>query len=244
MTDGAGRSYSYGEPNWEMIGRWLELPPDADGPFWAVNLMRYRPVAEYRDGRAGVSGREADDAYAPLGPLAAIGAMVAFLGEVADQPAGEPRWDRVGVVRYPSRSAFFAMQQRNDFKEQHVHKEAGMEFTIVASCLPRADEPVRDEGSDGVVVMRARRFVDPAARPADDTSAAAIAVFDVEGVIVGDDRTWHEVRFDLVPDVATVAELSGRLDGVDEMITVVLEPRIDNLVASIVTADSVERSRR
>jgi hypothetical protein len=189
-----------------------------------------------------VSGREADDAYAPLGPLAAVGAMVAFLAEVADQPVGDPAWDRVGIVRYPSRSAFFAMQQRDDFKEQHVHKEAGMAFTIVASCLPRADERATDRGSDGVMVMRARRFSDPAVRPVEDSSTTPVAVFDVEGVIVGDDRTWHEVRFDVVPDLASARLLGGRLDGVDEMIAVALEPRIDDLVESIVTADLVGRS--
>ena len=45
-------------------------------------------------------------------------------------------WDRVGIVRYPSRRAFLAMQQRDDFKQKHVHKDAGMEFTIVMSTLP------------------------------------------------------------------------------------------------------------
>ena len=37
----------YGTPNWEMIGSWLELPAEQDGPFWAVNLMDYRELADY-----------------------------------------------------------------------------------------------------------------------------------------------------------------------------------------------------
>ena len=77
---------TYGEPNWEMLGRWLHLPPEEDGPFWALNLMKYREAAVYHDGSdRGMSGREADDAYAPL---AAIGAMVAFHGDVIDQTHG------------------------------------------------------------------------------------------------------------------------------------------------------------
>ncbi len=42
-------SPGYGEPNWEMIGRWFELPPQEDTPFWAVNLMKYRERADYGD---------------------------------------------------------------------------------------------------------------------------------------------------------------------------------------------------
>ena len=111
----------YGTPNWEMLQRWLALPAEDDGPFWALNLMKYRAVAAYADGSdAEVSGKEADDAYAPLGPLAAIGATVAFHGDVLEQRAGTPGWDRVGIVRYPTRAAFFAMQQRDDFKEQQI----------------------------------------------------------------------------------------------------------------------------
>src|SRR4051794_31878232 len=93
----------YGMPNWEMLQRWLALPTEDDGPFWALNLMRYRAVAAYTDARgdaATVSGKDADDAYAPLGPLAAIGATVVFHGDVLDQRSGAPAWDRVGIVRY------------------------------------------------------------------------------------------------------------------------------------------------
>ena len=133
----ASNKPAYGQVNVEMVNRWLQLPAEEDGPFWALNLMKYREVAAYADGNpSAVSGKAADDAYSPLGPLKAIGAMVAFHGDVLDQRAGDPQWDRIGIVRYPTRAAFFAMQQRDDFKDKHEHKEAGMEFTIVMSCLP------------------------------------------------------------------------------------------------------------
>lgn len=232
MSD-ARPQYRYGEPNWEMLARWMQLPPDQDGPFWALNLMKYREVADYAGADGPVrSGKEADDAYAPLGPLAAIGAVVAFLGDVDEQFAGEPSWDRVGIVRYPSRAAFFAMQQRDDFKAQHVHKDAGMEFTIVMSTIPEG--PTGDPVADGVLVLRVRRFAGQAAPPADGPEP--LARFGVEGVIVGDDRTWHEARFDLVPDRAAVDTLLAPVEGVDEMQAVVLTPQIDNLVESILTS--------
>ena len=46
--------------------------------------------------------------------------------------------DRIGIVDYPTRRAFFDMQRRDDFKAQHEHKEAGMEFTIVMGTEPVA----------------------------------------------------------------------------------------------------------
>lgn len=223
---------AYGTPNWEMVGRWLHLDPRDDGPFWALNLMKYRPVAHYADGTSGVSGREADDAYAPLGPLAAIGAAVAFLGDVLDQRLGEPAWDRIGIVRYPSRAAFFAMQQRDDFKAQHVHKEAGMAFTIVMACLPNAHDV--DATGDGSLVLIVEGGVNaPAVAVAGVTEVAA---FDVEGVIVGDERTFERVRFVRAPDESALAALVEAAATSDEAHVLVVSPTIDHLVETIVTA--------
>lgn len=39
-----------------------ETSPEGDGPVWMVNFMKYRPVAEYVDGRAtDLTGEQADD---------------------------------------------------------------------------------------------------------------------------------------------------------------------------------------
>lgn len=231
----AGRpEVRYGTPNFEMIRGWLSMPADQDGPFWAVNLMKYRDVADYGDGVAATrSGRDADDEYSPVGPLAAIGAMVALWADVVTQSTGAPIWDRIGIVRYPSRAAFLAMQQREDFKRKHVHKEAGMEFTIVMSCLPisAGDNTPSDTGS---YVMRVSRFSAAEATPAELPGVHPVARFDVEGVIVGDERKWSEVRFDWVDDDALPA-LTGT-SAAEEQFVMTLRPVIDKLVTSIVTA--------
>lgn len=75
----------------EMLG---SFPPEQDGPVWMVNLMRYRDRADYADGRdTELTGREADDLYAPLDVLADIGAQVVFFGDVTDQLLGDgPPW--------------------------------------------------------------------------------------------------------------------------------------------------------
>lgn len=113
------------------------IDPALDGPIWMLNLMRYRAVAAYGDDQStDVSGRQADDRYAPVAILTEIGAEVALFGDVTAQQPEQPAWDRVGVVRYPTRRSFIDMQSRRDFRDRHQHKAAGMEFTIVMGCLP------------------------------------------------------------------------------------------------------------
>jgi hypothetical protein len=231
------KSYGYGEPNWEMLGRWLEMTPDDDGPFWALNLMKYRPVAEYGEGSGrAVSGREADDAYAPLGPLAAIGAMIAFHGDVTSQPFGEPHWDRIGIVRYPSRAAFFAMQQRDDFKQQHVHKEAGMEFTIVMACHPRSHDERTAAADTGALVLSVIPGGGEEAPSTAPPGVTPVVAFGVEGVIVGDGRIWQQARFDRAADDDAVTALATAAGG--DTHVMVVDPSIDDLVESITSASA------
>jgi len=229
---------SYGMPNWDMIKAWFAMPPEEDGPFWALNLMQYKAVATYDDAdeaAVGRSGKEADDAYAPLSPLQAIGAMVAFHGDVTDQRGGSPAWDRVGIVRYPSRSAFFAMQQRDDFKDQHQHKEAGMAFTIVMACHPTS-YAADDGGAGGSLVLTVSRGGTGPDRAL--AGVTTLATFSVEGVIVGDERTFDHVRFEMVDDAEAVARVAERAAAAEEAHVVVVERDIDDLVASITTAST------
>jgi hypothetical protein len=190
----------YGQIDHDYGLRLATTPPELDGPVWMVNLMSYRERADYGDaGGPDVSGREADDLYAPLGPLRAVGAEVVFVAEVDQQLlGGEPAWDRVAVVRYPTRRAFIDMQGRDDFRQQHVHKEAGMASTIVMGGQPMAvpefppgseptpwdrvpHPPTDDDGP--VVVLHVLRFAD-APDPADtpdemeqyQTAAGRVAV--------------------------------------------------------------------
>ena len=129
--------YPFGTVNTETAMRWMQLAPGADGPVWMLNLMKYKPVADYGDGTtASISGREADDIYAPTAVLDDLGATVPLFGDVTRQLTADPVWERIAIVRYPDRASFFAMQNREDFRKQYVHKEAGMETTIVMGCVP------------------------------------------------------------------------------------------------------------
>jgi hypothetical protein len=226
----------YGIINFDMMKTWFGRAPEADGPFWALNLMKYREVADYGDTSGpAISGREADDIYVPRDSLAGIGAMIVLGADVATQNHNEPAWDRIGIVRYPTRTAFLEMQQRDDFKQQHVHKDAGMEFTIVMSCLPdTAQPPVAAE--DGTLVLRVARLV-PGSHLASIEGATRVATFGVEGVIVGDERAWSHVAFDLAPTPDVAAALLSADPGAEEIYGFELNKiAVNRLVESIETA--------
>lgn len=221
----------YGEVDREYAHRMATMPPEQDGPVWMVNLMRYRERAEYADGRpTDLTGWQADDMYAPFDSLAAVGAEIVFLGEVEQQLLGDgPAWDRVAVVKYPTRRAFVEMQQRPDFVEHHVHKDAGMAATIVAAGLPfahpdgPADAPEVDRvpfpstaEDPRIVVVHVVAFDTEHASRAESVEsmqaytqhAIEVAVphgvrvegwFSVEDTIIGDGRHWDQVRFNSFP---------------------------------------------
>ena len=225
------RTPGYGRVDRDYALRLASTPPGDDGPIWMVNLMSYRDAAVYDGEETGISGREADDRYAPLDVLAEIGAEVVFVGDVEDQLLGDsPRWDRIAIVEYPTRRSFIEMQSRPDFQEKHVHKEAGMAETIVAGCVPIADpthapdapdpvdwsevpHPPTDEDGPAMVLhlIRFDDAVDRSEMVAYQDHAALVAVphgvqiagwFGVEGTIVGDGREWHEARFNRFPSKA------------------------------------------
>ncbi len=114
----------------------LDVPADEDRPFYMVNVIQHRELAEYPDGReTDLTGAQADAVYGSLvlPILAEIGARPVFVADVnlnlinAD---GTP-WTQVAVVLYPSRARFFEMLEREDFLSAAVHKEAGVEKTLV-----------------------------------------------------------------------------------------------------------------
>jgi hypothetical protein len=218
----------YGKVDREYGTRMFTTPPEQDGPVWMVNFMKYKPEATYADGSRGISGMEADDKYAPKEILEDLGAEVPFFGDVVLQLAGtDVKWDRIGVVKYPTRQSFLGMQNRQDFQEKHEHKEAGMEFTFVIGCQPAElndafrvkpaswsdieHAPTDDDGP--IMVVHLLKFVEggrqgsmleyqsKAFGVAQKHGGGAAAIFNVEGTIMGDGRQWDEVRFIAYPSL-------------------------------------------
>jgi hypothetical protein len=275
MNDTSEPRYGQVDRNYGM--RLATTPPDDDGPVWMVNLMKYRDVADYADGReTTISGRDADDLYTPRESLAAVGAEIVFAGEVDQQLLGDaPIWDRVGVVKYPTRRSFIEMQSRSDFQQQHVHKDAGMAETIVIGCQPFdvpawpadiaqpewsevAHPPTAEDGPVMVVhVLKFRDAADSAVTPEQMeayTRAAAVtagahggrvaAWLAAEGTIVGDGRTWDQVRFNAFPSKAAFmavvldpgrleAQKANREPAIADTYTMIVRPIIDHLATSV-----------
>ena len=262
----------YGQIDADYGIRLATCPPEEDGPIWMVNLMAYRDKADYADGRASdISGREADDLYAPFGPLKAIGAQIVFAADVDTQFLNpEPKWNRVAIVKYPTRRSFIEMTTRADFKELHHHKEAGMASTFVIGCLPMADIPFAPEGSvpwadvphppsdddPYVQVIHVLKFhqqesvgemgqyTDHAAKIAVPHGVRLSAWLQCEGTIMGDGRTWDQVRFNTFPsrqaflDVVfdperLKAQAAHREVALADTYTMILRPTIDRLHESI-----------
>lgn len=227
---------AYGRLNFDLLATWADRAPEADGPVWCLNLMKYKEVAAYADGDGGddpVSGREADDRYAPIDVLERIGAELCFVADVSAQAHGTPAWDRVAVARYPTRKSFVEMNTRTDFKEKHVHKEAGMEFTIILATHPEGPTVALDRAvvKAGSVVLRVART--PGSALPEVPGAVRLATFSVEGVVIGDDRTWNRVAYDFAPDADVEAALLGAVGDAEEIQALALRPRRDRLVASV-----------
>ena len=227
----------YGTPNIDYMVSWLGLADD--GPMWALNLMKYRPVADYRDGRDwSISGAEADEIYKPDAPLARVGARILLIAEVTAQLAGDDTvWDRVAIAQYPRRAAMMTMQLDPEFEELHEHKDAGMDVTIVSATFPRPgfvlpDGAVSAAGTDGLLLLE---VVADASHPelAAAVESVAIGRFDIEDVIVGDDRRWAEARWDLITP-ATADELVDRgATSADDRYALILDPGLDLVAQSL-----------
>ena len=268
------RNPSYGTVDREYGMRLATTSPDEDGPVWMVNLMSYHQVAQYADGRSeAISGREADERYSPIDVLSKIGAEPVFVADVDTQLRGDsPKWDRVGIVKYPTRRSFVEMQSRSDFQEKHVHKAAGMAETIVMGCQPIGSPgdtrggsnlvdwkevphpPTTDDGP--VTVMHVIRFhpgqadtemVRYQSRAADVAVPHGVRIsgwFVVEGTIIGDGRSWDQVRFNAFPSKAAFmavatdparlsAQREHRETAIADTYTMILRTNIDRLAESV-----------
>ena len=103
-------------------------------PMVMVNLLKFKGLAEYTDGRdPGMTGREA---YAIYGAavqkcLAQVGGKVVFSGAVTGLLLGQvdDLWDAVALAYYPSPQAMLAMLAMvalPDYQGIEMHRFAGL----------------------------------------------------------------------------------------------------------------------
>jgi uncharacterized protein (DUF1330 family) len=102
-----------------------------DGPFVMVNLLKFKPRAEYADGSdAHLTGQEA---YARYGVEVArlvegLGGRIRYNGKVTGLLIGEVEelWDMVALAEYPSLAAFRAMAMSPEMHAIEHHRLAGL----------------------------------------------------------------------------------------------------------------------
>lgn len=177
---------AYGTIDRDYAIRLVKTEPEGDTGIYMLNFMKYRERAVYADGGGEtVSGREADDRYAPVEVLAAIGAHMCFLADVVKSSED---WDRIAVVRYATRRSFVEMQNRDDFQKKHVHKEAGMDHTTIMGTVPLGGLPRAAKPNH--LLLEAWKGATPA-----PVVEGASTAFGVEGTIIGDGRAWDGARY-------------------------------------------------
>ena len=104
--------------------------PD-EGPFVMVNLLRFRPTAEYADGsEPDLTGREAYERYSVVvrSLIEGLGGRVVYSGAVTGLLLGEVEdlWDAVGLVEYPSLDSFQRMIRSPEMRAIEHHRAAGL----------------------------------------------------------------------------------------------------------------------
>ena len=104
---------------------------DPNAPLVMVNLLKFKGKAEYSDGReTSLSGAEAYNIYgeAVTKMITALGGTRVHGGLITSILVGqvEDLWDAVGIVEYPTPSAFRAMLESDEYRDVHIHREAGL----------------------------------------------------------------------------------------------------------------------
>ena len=102
-----------------------------NGPFVMVNLLKFKPKAEYADGSDPyLTGAEAYARYgAAVAKLVfALGGRIRYSGRVTGLMLGEvgELWDSVALAEYPSLAAFRAMVTSPEYRAIEHHRSAGL----------------------------------------------------------------------------------------------------------------------
>lgn len=116
-------------PSPEQFQEFFGAPED--GPFVMVNLLKFKPRADYADGSdRHLSGQ---DAYARYGEgvrklVEGLGGRIRYSGAVSGLLLGEVEelWDMVALAEYPSLAAFRAMALSPEMQAIEHHRKAGL----------------------------------------------------------------------------------------------------------------------
>lgn len=122
------------QPTTDQMSAFAKAEDDGQ-PIFMINLLKFHDKAQYKEsdpehGEA-ISGEEAYNRYGKgLEALTSdpkIGLSIVYAGSVQRfLICGDEDWDRVLVVRYPSRQHMLTMMRDPRYQEAHRHREAGL----------------------------------------------------------------------------------------------------------------------
>ncbi len=127
------------DPTRERFGEFRRL--EDTGPIHMLNLVRFRDIAVYDDGRRATGA----EAYASYGhesqPIfARVGGRIVWSGDFRLMLIGpaEERWDRCFIAQYPSATAFVEMVKDPDYQRAVKHRQAAVADSRLIRFAPRA----------------------------------------------------------------------------------------------------------
>jgi len=127
------------DPSRERFGEFRRLTEE--GPIHMLNLVRFRDVAVYPDGRK-ATGAEAYAAYGrESGPIfRRLGGRIAWSGDFRLMLIGpvEEHWDRCFIAEYPSAAAFVEMIKDKEYQKAVIHRQAAVLDSRLIRLSPRA----------------------------------------------------------------------------------------------------------
>ena len=135
------------EPSAEQLQALMEINPK--GPFHFVNFLAFKDQAEYPADHALASAKlSGSDAYDKYGAVALTqilsrGGRLITLNTVELEVIGSSGpWHRVATMEYPNITAFLDMIADPDYKQALVHRDAGLQNTLILVTRPQLKEPI------------------------------------------------------------------------------------------------------
>lgn len=117
--------------------------PGPDGPIFMVNLLKFKDMADYADGReTDLTGRQAYQLYGAgvAGLLPEYGGRIFFVADITFLSLGqvEELWDEVAIAVYPNRNALLRMSMSQEWQDLSVHRSAGLAGQLnLESVMPK-----------------------------------------------------------------------------------------------------------
>ena len=111
-------------------------------PVVMLNLLKFRDIAGYPDGKADISGRDAYAIYSEhaLKHLADIGGELIWFGEAKASVIAPPDedWDQVFLVRYPSIEKFIEMVTNPLYQEIVIHRSSALKDSRLIATIEQS----------------------------------------------------------------------------------------------------------